>query len=271
MRKVGQGVTLFAYDEVGHLLGEYTPGGVMVREYVWLGDRLVGMLSQQEKGVLYVHADHLGTPRAVSNGATVLWRWEGEAFGHSAPNEQVAGVLRRLTMPLRFPGQYHDSETGLFYNYFRDYRPASGRYVESDPIGLVGGANTYAYVLGDPVSAYDFFGLTAEQIQQMWQEAARKNPDLDFGRDYDVEDLGPGVLGETSVFGGISLDDRYLHPLNEAQVRDMYDTIVHEGLHNSQGFWGRLMDATVDGRHPDIYEEARRRVNEQFPTIGRCW
>ena len=41
---------------------------------------------------------------------------------------------------LRFPGQYLDTETGLHYNYFRDYEPVVGRYVESDPIGLRGGA-----------------------------------------------------------------------------------------------------------------------------------
>lgn len=159
IRKAGQGVLLFAYDESGRLIGEYTPGGVMVREYVWLGDRLVGMLNQQEKGVLFVHADHLGTPRAVSNGATVLWRWEGEAFGNTAPNEQLAGPSRKLTLPLRFPGQYADSETGTFYNYFRDYSPSIGRYVESDPIGLYAGPNTYAYVGGNPLSLIDSLGL----------------------------------------------------------------------------------------------------------------
>lgn len=160
VRKSGQSVIVFAYDEAGHLAGEYTPGGVLIREYVWLGNRLVGMLSQQEKGVLFVHADHLGTPRAVSSGATVLWRWEGEAFGNNEPNEQVAGPSRKFTMPLRFPGQYADGETGSFYNYFRDYYPAIGRYTESDPIGLSGGLNTYAYAEGRPGSTVDQYGLT---------------------------------------------------------------------------------------------------------------
>jgi RHS repeat-associated protein len=60
---------------------------------------------------------------------------------------------------LRFPGQYYQAETGLVQNYFRDYDPQTGRYLESDPIGLGGGVNTYAYVRNRPTMSIDPRGL----------------------------------------------------------------------------------------------------------------
>ncbi|MFZ2405696.1 MAG: RHS repeat-associated core domain-containing protein, partial [Methylobacter sp.] len=104
----------------------------------------------------YIHADHLGTPRKITrpNDNRVVWSWESEAFGNSLPDQNPSG-LGDFVFNLRFPGQYYDQETGVFYNYFRDYDPKTGRYIESDPIGLKGGINTYAYVGGSPVNLVD--------------------------------------------------------------------------------------------------------------------
>jgi RHS repeat-associated protein len=63
---------------------------------------------------------------------------------------------------LRFPGQQYDAATGLHYNYYRDYEPGTGRYVESDPIGLLGGPNTYAYVKLSPLRWTDSTGLVLD-------------------------------------------------------------------------------------------------------------
>ncbi len=60
---------------------------------------------------------------------------------------------------LRFPGQQYDAVVGLHYNYFRDYDPAKGGYVQSDPIGLLGGVGTYAYAGNDPLLTLDRTGL----------------------------------------------------------------------------------------------------------------
>lgn len=69
----------------------------------------------------------------------------------------VATISGRATFPynLRFPGQYYMAETGLNYNYHRDYDPLTAKYVESDPFGLRGGINTYAYVEDDPLDGID--------------------------------------------------------------------------------------------------------------------
>src|SRR5437899_4415352 len=77
--------------------------------------------------------------------------------GVNVPDENPSG-LGAFEFPLRFPGQYADKETNLAYNYYRDYDAGIGRYVESDPVGLRGGLNTYAYVGGNPISIIDPFG-----------------------------------------------------------------------------------------------------------------
>jgi RHS repeat-associated protein len=67
---------------------------------------------------------------------------------------------------LRFPGQYFDAETGNHYNYFRDYDPSTGRYIQGDPTGLAGGLNLYAYVGTNPLSLVDPFGQAGQCANQ---------------------------------------------------------------------------------------------------------
>ena len=112
----------------------------------------------------FIHTDHLGTPRVVSNNTqTVIWRWNSTPFGELAPDEDPDGDGNDFTLNLRFPGQYYDAESGLHYNYFRDYDPSTGRYVESDPIGLSNTTNTYSYASGNSIIIFDQFGLFGEK------------------------------------------------------------------------------------------------------------
>ena len=87
----------------------------------------------------------------AASGGTVAWSWDPEPFG----NGQPTGTF---TYNLRFPGQYYDRETGLHHNGFRDYH-RDGRYIQSDPVGLAAGLNTYAYVNSNPLRYIDADGL----------------------------------------------------------------------------------------------------------------
>ncbi len=109
--------------------------------------------------------------RLTDTTGTVVWALDSTPFDaiHGAfglPNEDVDLNGISITYNARFPGQYFDAETGLNYNYFRDYDPSIGRYIQSDPIGLAGGLNTYAYVGGNPLRFIDFLGL----CKQVWSD-----------------------------------------------------------------------------------------------------
>ena len=155
------GTRHFVYDEAGHLIGEYDPisGNPMI-EHVWLEGAPVAAI--KNGSVFYVYPDHLGTPRAITDTTNqTVWYWNyDEPFGATEANENPNGT-GTFTYNLRFPGQYFDSETGLHYNGHRDYNSATGKYIQSDPIGLEGGLNTYAYVEGNPLNLSDPTGLAA--------------------------------------------------------------------------------------------------------------
>jgi RHS repeat-associated protein len=108
----------------------------------------------------FIDADHLNTPRLITDATgTTVWKWDQqEPFGVNVPDENPSG-LGSFEFPMRFPGQYADKETGLVYNIARDYAPDTGRYIESDLIGLEGGLNTYVYVNGNPIALSDPYGL----------------------------------------------------------------------------------------------------------------
>lgn len=156
-KTAGGAVTHYVYGLDGRLYGEYAANGALLREYVYANDEPLAQVSAGEV-LTYLHTDHLGTPRAgINAGGTVVWSWQGTAYGVGAPS----GVV---TVNLRMAGQYFDAESGLFYNWRRYYDPRTGRYLTSDPIGLEGGHNTYAYAHGNPVSRTDPRGLQTSGV-----------------------------------------------------------------------------------------------------------
>jgi RHS repeat-associated protein len=154
--------TIFVHDEEGRLLGEYDGNsGSVRREYVWLQGMPVAVIDgpPTNPAVAYIQADHLDTPRTViDRQGRQRWTWLAEPFGHSAPVTNPVG-FGVYELNLRMPGQYHDGETGQSYNWWRTYDASVGRYTQSDPIGLQGGINTYAYSENNPVSFTDPQGL----------------------------------------------------------------------------------------------------------------
>lgn len=168
-RKNIQGATVvYHYDLNGTLLSENQANNIQQVDYVGFDNRPLAQLKSQAtpngkklitSEVVYLHTDHLNTPRTgTDTTGKVVWNWQSDAFGIKIP---VAKQPNKVVVNLRFPGQYFDTESGLYYNYHRYYDPQTGRYISSDPIGLVGGLNTYGYVGGNPLRYTDSKGLIA--------------------------------------------------------------------------------------------------------------
>lgn len=154
---VGGGTQVYAYDGAGHLLGEYATG--QSRDYVWADGTLVAILDSPAQGgdnIHYVYTDNLGAPRSVTTETgTLVWDWPY----NQNPFGEASASGSSYTLNLRYPGQYFDQEDGLNYNGHRDYEPDTGRYIQSDPIGLSGGFSTYAYTASSPLDNFDSAGL----------------------------------------------------------------------------------------------------------------
>jgi RHS repeat-associated protein len=138
-KTVGSSVTVYHYDLQGRLIAESRGDSTPIRAYVWDDTQPIAQIEYApgNEKLYYLHTDHLATPRLATDSAQhVVWRYEGEAFGASVPNEDPDGDGVKVTVNLRFPGQYYDAETGLHYNWNRYYDPKTGRYLSPDPMGV---------------------------------------------------------------------------------------------------------------------------------------
>ncbi len=140
----------------GGLLSENDLHKGQTADYIYLNGRPIGEVNPATGKLYFTHTDRLGTPQKLTDSTqAVAWSALYQPFGSTGIT--ATGTL--TTQSLRFPGQEFDAETGLYHNGFRDYAPGLTRYVESDPIGLAGGMNTYLYVGNNPLIYVDPFGL----------------------------------------------------------------------------------------------------------------
>ena len=154
------GTTIYGYDRNSNLLTDNDGSGTTRADYVYLnpqsgpGATPVGTVQPSNNAMYFLHTDRLGTPTTATDiHKTVQWSATYQPFGYTATG--MSGIVQDL----RLPGQEWDLESGFNHNGFRNYAAQLTRYVESDPIGLAGGMNTYQYVGGNPFKWTDRRGL----------------------------------------------------------------------------------------------------------------
>ncbi|MEO0443267.1 MAG: RHS repeat-associated core domain-containing protein [Pseudomonadota bacterium] len=156
---------------------------VVQQPNTWTGDwtrwqlESIPTVAEPTTTLYYVHNDHLGTPRVLTDqDQTIAWAASYTPFGEATISTEV------VENNVRFPGQYFDGETNLHYNYYRYYDPATGRYITPDPIGTMedysdpqlqaaislgvvdenirsGLNHLYGYAEQNPTLWFDFYGL----------------------------------------------------------------------------------------------------------------
>ena len=169
VKKTVNGVnTWFVYDTDGKLI--YERSGSTHKNYIYRLGELVGYTKNNV--LYYVHSDNLGRPQVVTDTSNnVKWKAENKAFDRRVVTNTIGGLN------LGFPGQYWDSEKASWYNYRRDYDASLGRYLQSDPIGLNDGVNTYSYVHQNPLLYVDPYGEAAVAFVGGWIATDTAVPD----------------------------------------------------------------------------------------------
>ena len=216
------------------------------------------------------------TPRLIYNAtAQSRWQWEQqEPFGVNVPDENPS-ALGVFEFALRFPGQYFDKETNLHYNYFRDYDAGLGRYIQSDPIGLRGGINTYLYVKGSTLRYRDPRGLSGALVaeaalisgiaclltpgcKELLEKPIRacgewigktiftnaegdKDPSTPVGRRGNPIDVMPGTNDDTNISGR----DYAGHAIDQMQGRGVPPSAVEDAIQNGGQSPGNKPDRIV--------------------------
>ncbi|PJX28299.1 hypothetical protein CAP48_03795 [Advenella sp. S44] len=178
-------------------------------------DALRNIRGKKPAGTLhFIHTDTLGLPLAVTDGqARTVW------LARPQPQGKMTPMVSRLTLHLRYPGQYEDEATGWFDNIYRTYDPAFGHYLEPDPAGPLPGADPLGYAAGQPRRYIDPLGLLLFAFDGTRNQGSQSNSNVyKLQKQYNSGPVhyigGPGTtdgvyaLAEPAVYGVSSVLQR---------------------------------------------------------------
>jgi RHS repeat-associated protein len=134
-----------------------------VEGYVELSEVTGGLFDQYKKGWYSYIRNQVGTISRVYSEYTqqIVDSRIYDVFGN------MMNKTGASSGNLGFQSKYFDQESGLYYFYYRYYNPSNGRFMNEDPIGLIGGLNIYNFVENDPVNLIDPFGLKRKKFPLM--------------------------------------------------------------------------------------------------------
>ncbi len=202
VRKTGAGGNYsFVYGASGELIGKTSNGGTtLTSQYVWMGNTLIAII---RNNVLYhAYPDILGRPDTVTTtGGSIVWQATNRSFDRSVSINTFGGLN------IGFPGQYYDSESGLWYNWNRYYDSGTGKYLQSDPTGVVADLNSYAYAGGNPITRIDpqglfYFSPPGSNIPDDTSGPVAAPPISECRRACSRSSLGLGALDSSLVVSG---------------------------------------------------------------------
>ena len=214
----------------------------------WLFDK-AGTLS-----IDWLHVDHRGLPMMRSDAeGRIVWQQQYGPFGEPEASDgpvafrEDSARLFDVDPMLRFPGQWADSATGLYYNMRRDYDPTLGRYVSPDPLGLRAGPNPYLYVDADPMRNVDPTGLMLFAFDGTYNAPDKPTNIWHFYQAYDAKANGPGgdVLRPYLEGVGVSAGEHAAYGRTTGGVvRSGYEAIVADHWKDNVDYQvGRFMKA----------------------------
>jgi RHS repeat-associated protein len=236
-KKVGGVTTVFHYDLDGKVIAESLADGTITAEFLYMSKIRIAKFEVDRGKMYYYLNDRLGTPQIMTDdNGNVVWEASYQPFGQAKVNTKST-----VENNFRFPGQYHDQETGFHYNYHRYYDPGTGRYFTPDPIGLVGGINLFIYVENNPINFIDPIGLYCKII---WEEGGTFH--INFRRGQERIGYSQALIAWTGAqVVKLLLPKRFPIPPNPVEEK-LYEYKIVFSIYEMLGFYRSYYEVCYD-------------------------